>query len=271
MKDKFRFLIVTANENETNALINDSEFKCEEKRSEDPTDVTFYNVGKYGLYDIVHFKLLEQGAVGADSSMLAIDAAIKEFSPKAVILVGIAFGRDYENDQNRSQEIGTVLISEKVADYESGKFKENKFQSDGPIAESGRELLSSFKHYSNTWEYFINGKKVNCEFGLLLSGDKVVDDPKFKKTLFERYPRAIGGEMEGRGAYYVCRKNGIQEWIIVKAICDWGDGTKYLNKQERQVIASEAAVSFLRHLFTNPKTFQHMINLYEKKKKKIYK
>lgn len=265
MNDKIRFLLVTANENETHALISDPAFKCEEMRSSDPRDATFYNVGTYGEYDIVHFELPDQGSVGADSSQLAINTAINEFKPDAVILVGIAFGKDNDTDQNRSQEIGTVLVSEKVADYESGKVKEKQLQSDGAIPESGRQLLSAFKHYANTWEYSIDDKRVNCEFGLLLSGDKVVDDPDFKKALFERYPRAIGGEMEGRGAYAVCRRNGIEEWIIVKAICDWGDGNKSVDKQHRQVVAAQSAVAFLNHLFTNPKSFEKIGKLGKKK------
>lgn len=266
MNDKIRFLLVTANENETSALTKDSAFKCREERSGDPRDATFYNVGTYGEYDIVHFELPDQGSVGADSSQLTINTAINEFKPDAVILVGVAFGKDNDTDQNRSQEIGTVLISEKVADYESGKIKENQLQSDGAVPESGRQLLSAFKHYANKWEHIVDGKKVGCEFGLLLSGDKVVDDPDFKKDLFERYPRAIGGEMEGRGAYAVCRRNGIEEWIIVKAICDWGDGNKSVDKQHRQVVAAESAVSFLNFLFTDPKSFEKIIKLDEKKK-----
>lgn len=268
MKDKIRFLIVTAKDNETNALINDPAFKCEVKRSTDPRDATFYNIGTYGEYDVVHFELPEQGSVGSDGSLLTINAAVGEFKPDAVILVGYAFGKDDKSDQSRSQKIGTVLISEKVADYESGKMKEDKMQSDGMICESGRQLLSAFKHYAKSWNYFINGEKANYEFGLLLSGDKVVDDPKFKKELFERYPRAIGGEMEGRGAYSVCRRLGIEEWIIVKAICDFGDGNKSVDKQTKQNIAAVSAVNFLNHLFTNPKAFEKIIKLDEKKKKK---
>lgn len=49
---------------------------------------------------------------------------------------------------------------------------------------------------------------------MILSGDKVVDDRKFKEKLLKNYPRAIGGEMEGRGAYSTCRNRNINEWIL---------------------------------------------------------
>lgn len=47
---------------------------------------------------------------------------------------------------------------------------------------------------------------------------------------------------------------------IVKGICDWEDGTKSKNKQKNHVIAAESAVSLLKHIFTNEKTFEKIQN-----------
>lgn len=266
MNDKIKILLVTANENETNALLNDKTFTYEDDRSADPNDTTYYRVGTYGHYDVVHFELNAQGSVNSESAILAVYTAIREYGPDAVILVGIAFGKGSDNEKDSGQKIGTVLISEKVADYESGKIKDQKIQSDGAIPEAGPQLLSAFKHYSKTWDCEIENVKMNCEFGMMLSGDKCVDDPEFKKILFSRYPRAIGGEMEGRGAYAACRRNNINEWIIIKAICDWGDGSKSEDKEHRQKIAAESAVSLLHHLFNNRQSFEKIPKLNQKKK-----
>ena len=256
MEDNIRFLLVTANENETNALLNDSQFCYDTKRSNDPYDTAFYNIGTYGCYEAIHFELNSQGSIGADASQLAIVSAINSFHPDAVILVGIAFGKDFHDSINPSQKIGDVLISDTVADYESGKVKNGEVLSDGFIAESGRQLQSAFKYCAKSWNHTVKGKKAKCEFGMLLSGDKVVDDRDFKEKLIKSYPRSIGGEMEGRGAYSACRNRNINEWIIVKSICDWADGTKSEDKQENQIIAAESAVSLLNHIFTNPKSFE---------------
>lgn len=256
MKNNIRFLLVTANENETTALLNDEQFHYETKRSNDPSDAAFYNIGTYGYYEVIHFELSSQGSVGADASQLAIVSAINSFHPDAVILVGIAFGKEFHDSNNPSQKIGDVLISDTVADYESGKVKNGKVLSDGFIAESGRQLQSTFKYYSKSWNHTVKGEKAKCEFGMLLSGDKVVDDRNFKEKLIKNYPRSIGGEMEGRGAYSACRNRNINEWIIVKSICDWADGTKSEDKQQNQVIAAESAVSLLNHVFTNPTSFE---------------
>jgi hypothetical protein len=63
--------------------------------------------------------------------------------------------------------------------------------------------------------------------------------------------------MEGRGAYSACRRKGIDEWIIVKAICDWGV-SKAGNKAENQIVASESAVAFLRYIFSKPEAFDKL-------------
>ena len=253
-----KFLFVTANSHETDALLKDkSFFAFEEKRSTISTDTAFYNVGKFGEYDVVHFELINQGSVKSDASILAIYDAIEAWRPDAVILVGIAFGKDNGVMCVAGQHIGDILVSKMVADYESEKIKNGMQQSDGFISESGRHLVSVFQHYSKSWSHIIQDRKAEVIMGLILSGDKVVDDEEFKTRLFSNFPRAIGGEMEGRGAYSACRRKGIEEWIIVKAICDWGM-SKEGNKTENQIIASESAASFLKYIFSRPEAFDKL-------------
>lgn len=251
------FLFITANENETEALLSDKQFfNYESQQSPDPHDTSTYNVGTFGKYDVVHFELNCQGSVKSDAAALSINSAIREYKPDAVILLGIAFGKEYEDtEEPREQHIGDVLISDTIADYESGKIKGGVIQSDGPIPQSGRFLIGAFKEGRKDWNHICQGNKANAIFGLVLSGDKVVDDRNFKKNLFESYPRAIGGEMEGRGAYYACRRNSIEEWIVVKAICDWADGNKSENKEQRQKDAAESVVSLLKHIFNKENIF----------------
>ena len=57
-------------------------------------------------------------------------------------------------------------------------------------------------------------------------------------------PEAIGGEREGAGLYAVSYKGKV-DWILVKAICDWGDGTK---QKHHQGFAAAAAVDLLAHV-----------------------
>lgn len=246
-----RFLFVTANQNETDALLSDKEFfNYTSRKSEDPVDITTYNVGKFGQHEVIHFELQSQGSVKSDASILSVDTAIREFAPDAVILLGIAFGKHDDQTEEPRQHIGDVLVSTMIADYESGKLKKNSLEQDGARPESGRVLLSAFRAGHRSWNHTCNGQKAKVYFGLLLSGDKVVDDKDFKNTLFECFPRAIGGEMEGRGAYSACRRHTLNEWIVVKSICDWADGTKSVEKEQRQKDAAKSVVSLLKHIFS---------------------
>ena len=90
-----------------------------------------------------------------------------------------------------------------------------------------------------TWE----GARVH--FGVVLSGEKVVDNPEFRAELLQHEPHAIGGEMEGTGLYAAC--NGRVDWILVKAICDWADGKKEVVRKARQLTAAANAAQFVLH------------------------
>ena len=253
------FLFVTANENETAALLKDKKFfSFKSERSKNKNDNNYYNVGTFGKYNVVHFQLASQGVVNSEAAILSVVNAIDTYHPDAVILLGIAFGRDNSNTPEPCQHIGDVLVSSMVIDYESGKIKEGNIQSDACKPEAGKCLLSVCKHYATYWKYKSNNVTSKCIVGPILSGDKVVDDEKFKSKLFKLYPRAIGGEMEGRGVYSVCRNRGICEWIIVKSICDWGDGTKNNNKKQNQNLAARTTVSFLKFIFKNEDAFDKL-------------
>jgi nucleoside phosphorylase/GTPase SAR1 family protein/WD40 repeat protein len=253
------FLLITANKNETAALLNcgNNFFKfTPNQQSTLPHDANFYNIGKFGCYDVIHLELIDQASAKAGASILSISTAIDAFHPDAVILVGVAFGAgDGKNDW---QLIGDVLISKTVTDYESGVIQNGNILSDGATAEAGKFLISTFNAFSRTWNFTLHKRSAKYFMGNILSGDKYVDDKNFKSQLFIRYPLAYGGEMEGRGAYAACRDKGLNEWIIVKGICDWGDGDTCKNKQENQKIAAEAAISLLMHVFSDASAFKKL-------------
>jgi hypothetical protein len=104
-------LIVTANKNETAALFRDKDFfNCTQgNRSGIPEDNLFYNIGYFGKHYVVHFELLEQGAARADAASSSVEVAIRAYQPVAVILVGIAFGKDYGKIGEGYQRIGDVF------------------------------------------------------------------------------------------------------------------------------------------------------------------
>jgi hypothetical protein len=81
--------------------------------------------------------------------------------------------------------------------------------------------------------------------GIILTGDKLVDNFDYREQLINFEKEAIGGEMEAAGVY-VSSQDYKVDWIVIKAICDWGDN-KGVNKERRQKKAAKSAAEFLIH------------------------
>ena len=190
----------------------------------------------------------EMGAGGLGAAQQAVQKGIEALSPVGVIMVGIAFGVD-----EQKQAIGDILVTEQLRGYEMqrvGKHDEIVLRSDKPSASPW--LLNRLKSADLMWE----GAEVR--FGVVLTGEKLVDNVDFREQLRGFEPEAIGGEMEGAGLYAACQDKKV-DWILVKAICDWADGQKGKDKQARQQTAADNAARFVLHAlefapFKPPKT-----------------
>ncbi len=182
----------------------------------------------------------EMGAGTPGGTASTVADAIQEVAPRAIIMVGIAFG----TKGKANQSLGTVLVSKQLQDYELQRFGTGadgslRMTARGDRVSASTRLVNLLRHARETW------KKKPVEFGLVLSGDKLVDNIDYLAILKAQFPEAIGGEMEGRGLYVEAKERA--EWIVVKAICDWADGNKREGKAHKQEDAAEAAASFVLH------------------------
>ena len=197
-----------------------------------------YIVGRLGVTDVV-LVMTAMGSVGRDSSTIVTSELIDDWNPDAVIMVGIAFGKDAEK-----QMIGGVLISERVICYEPERLGKQETQARGAMFNAGSVLLNRFKNVGG-WRFENpHGAPCSHQVGAVLSGEKLLDNAQRKASLFSKHPTAIGGEMEGAGFASAAERKK-REWIIVKAICDWGDGTK---QKDHQAFAAAASVDLLAHV-----------------------
>jgi nucleoside phosphorylase len=199
-------------------------------------------VGRLGVTDVV-VCLSAMGSVGRDSSTLVTTELIESWRLAAVIMVGIAFGKDPSK-----QAIGNVLISDRIVNVEPERVGKTLNENRGNEPMAGAVLLNRFRNVIG-WSFIApDGRECGFQIGPLLSSEKLVDNPEFKAKQFERYPNAIGGEMEGAGVAAAADRKGC-EWIVVKAICDWGDGTKTKHHQE---FAAASSVSLVEHILNQP-------------------
>ena len=201
---------------------------------------TYHNLGIVGDATIYMIQT-EMGSGGPSGSLLTVQEAINTLSPAAVIMVGIAFGVNEEK-----QQIGDVLVSQQLWLYDLKRVGTDAHgemhispRGDRPSASS--RLLDRFRSGKIDW----NGAEIR--FGLLLSGDNLVDNIDYRNQLLKFESEAIGGEMEAAGLYSAAQRYK-KDWIVVKAICDWADGNKSKEKNRRQKLAAENAVRFVIHV-----------------------
>lgn len=199
-----------------------------------------YYLGKFGEFKAVVTKCRMGSAIDSGSVILAANQAQEVWRPRAIIMVGVAFGKDASR-----QKIGDVLVASQIIPYEGQRVGEQViFRS--PIPPSNAVLLNRFEN-ALTWR-FDRPDEHSCSLrvGPILSGEKLVDNAAFKSQLFEQFPQAIGGEMEGAGLCAASGRVGVA-WILVKSICDWGDGTK---QDLYQPLAAAAATSLVHHVLS---------------------
>jgi len=203
-------------------------------------DQIYHDIGSVNGNSVVLVQS-EMGSGGLGASLLTVQKAITDLSPNEVIMVGIAFGIDPEK-----HSIGDVLVSKQLMLYELQRVgtKDGNPQiiPRGDKAPASTRLLSYFRNAEISWDE----SQCKASFGLILSGEKLVDNTDFVKCLRDLEPEAIGGEMEGAGLYVACHDKKV-DWIIVKAICDWADGKKSENKEVKQELAAKNAASFVSH------------------------
>jgi formylglycine-generating enzyme required for sulfatase activity/nucleoside phosphorylase len=228
-------LIVTATKIESKAVLDIfAEMTGQPARIVTKNRRTYRDLGAVGDTR-VFLALTEMGSGGLGASQQTVQKGIEALRPGAVLLVGIAFGVD-----EKKQRIGDILVSQQLQLYDLQRIGKDPIVLRGDKPHASPRLINYFRQADLDW----NDAKV--EFGLILSGEKLVDHLDYREQLKQFGPEALGGEMEGAGLYVACQDAQV-DWIVVKAICDWADGYKKRNKTARQRLAAGNAAAFVAH------------------------
>ncbi|NET59355.1 MAG: tetratricopeptide repeat protein [Symploca sp. SIO2E6] len=237
MTDQAKVLIITVTKVESSAVIET--FRPVADHEVTPKRINnriYFNLGTVNGVR-VFLTQSEMGSGGLGASYSTVNQGIEALSPIAVIMVGIAFGID-----EHKQAIGDILVTEQLCLYDLQRqgTQDGKPQIilRGDKSHASWWLINHFKSADLLWD----GAKVH--FGVVLTGNKLVDNVDFLNQLRDLEPEAIGGEMEGEGLYVACQEKKV-DWILVKSICDWADGNKEQDKEKRQEIAARNAAEFV--------------------------
>ena len=199
-----------------------------------------YTLGIFGGYKAA----LVQTKQGADCRSL-IEATIGLFSNVSFIIgVGVAYG--ISRDKTK---LGDVLISDKIACLNNIKIdKSGSIHNRGPIQEVKDQLHVLFCTANDRFNKFACTEDASPRYskahvGCIISGNFLVDNKEIKFKLSEIEREAIGGEMEGHVLMEIMGKRDPCPFqaIIIKGVCDYGDGTK---EKQWQLTAALAAVEY---------------------------
>lgn len=231
---KVDVLLVTVNKHETQAVLN--AFREATGHPAKPVTVEDRVYRDLGVVNgtTVYLAFSSMGSSGPGATLQTVDKGVQALSPGAVIAVGIAFGVD-----DKKQSIGDVLLSKQIRLYDIQRVGKKSIVR-GDKATASTRLINFFEGFAQDgW-----GGEEAVRPGVVLSGDKLVDNMAFRTALVKFEPEAVGGEMEGAGLFVASLDHKV-DWIVIKAICDWGDGEKGKNKTARQTKAAGVAARFV--------------------------
>ncbi len=225
-------VLITFNENEFNAVrARFRDLGTSVKLSEEDA----FLGGLDGASLIHVHSLAGQGQVNAAN---LTGRVIERYRPVAVIGVGIAMG--LKDDQR----IGDVMVSREVRDTEMVRINADGSETPrGRILAIDAALEKRFEALRLEEDKAVGGLKVRI--GRIFCGNPLSDNKDNRAALKAFDPQAIGYEMESFGVAAAAREKGTP-WALVKAISDWGDGSKEKDREARQVLAATSAAELVR-------------------------
>jgi nucleoside phosphorylase len=185
---------------------------------------------------------VEPGAVGPGSAAISAAALVSKLDLDFFIVAGIGYGL-----RPAGQEFGDLLVCTQLRAIDHRKVAEPPDAPPGPAPRSGGEaaallrdsppssgdpseqvrgdsvtpsvaLLSRFRAVSQSWT-----APPAVHFGPMVSASMLLSSRSERDRLAAQHPDAIGGEMEGAGVYAAAAHAKV-DWIVVKAISDFGFG-----------------------------------------------
>lgn len=175
------------------------------------------------------------GSTGSGASFDTVTNILQDLSPQVIVAVGIAWGAK----NAEGQSIGDILLSTRLRDAQHHKVTAEEVIPRGTIEAANGILLKTFLRAAD-----LTGKRTHE--GLLISIETLFDDEQQRdKFIAADRHQAIGGEMEGSGLLMSLRRMRDRrvDWLIVKAICDWGfkKNEDPLKKEQDQIDAARNA------------------------------
>ena len=174
---------------------------------------TVYRLGVVGGADILLAKASEQGTASAAAMLFCAREVVPRLRPDYVILTGICFGlREFEG-----QVVGDVIVARRIHTVDPVRIGDPDVVFRGTSVGSSPRLLDRCIAAQAAWP-----GPAAVHTGTVITSNALVDSMETVNRLRNQVPDAIAGEMEAAGVYEVATRDPKPDWIMVKAISDFG-------------------------------------------------
>ena len=211
-------------------------------------EVIVYHIGKYGACQAA-IRNIPPGIVHDNTSCVSMMADQCFPNLGGIVSVGVACGI------KGKVEICDVLVSSQIINYDKVREEYEEYSPRGEAIAVSSQFNTLFTQPVQ-WPSDAIKKRLNnsgqhtpyVKSGVILSGPYLVD-PIMKKTLAKNFAHeAIGIEMDGAHLFIANHHIGANI-IIVKAVCDFGDGK---NIKMYQPTAALLAADLVHKCLSNP-------------------
>ena len=295
MMDKTDIVLITANSIEKKAVL--SFLKPRESEKLKQCDYEFSigflkriaccSFGKFGKHNAALLTMGRQGPAAAQSTIITIAMCFKNL--KAIFAVGVACGVEGKADKldvivaDRVKFYTEARLSTRQPDTQSKsdhsnheelyiESKSDHLKDEELHIESRSDQLKTSINFFNCFQQspswpaedsFIVKRLAKQPKKLLkpiLSGNFLIDNKKLQDDLLKAFaPDAVGIEMESAGFFYEFGNHNVQ-LMVVKAVCDFGDGKK---NKEYQPTAALLAAECVDHYLSESTYIMILILLYD--------
>jgi nucleoside phosphorylase len=213
-----------------------------ERREVTHKDGTVYERGLFTSGSAVWDVLIVETGQGNTSAADETSRAIGLFDPEVVLFVGVAGGR-------KDIEIGDVVASDKVYNYESGRdevdFKPRP-EAETPSYKLEQRARAIRRDWLRRKQKPDTDDLPNAFVGAIAAGESVVasTDSKTAKLLTQNYGDALAVEKEGYGFLKAAKRIQGVSALVIRGISDLLDGKEAADKQGSQVLAARNASTF---------------------------
>jgi nucleoside phosphorylase len=236
-----RVLILVVTDRERDAVLGAAHRLSGTPASTDTSgDRVVYSLGRVAGTEVMLARAGEQGAASAAGMPDTARAAIRHCRPDYVILTGICYG--LRPDQG--QQVGDVIVAQRVHHIDPRKVTDHPAQPvipRGVNAGCSPRLLDRFHDGLRTWT------AAQAHTGTVLCSSMLVNSRTVVAQLRRDYPDAIAGEMEGIAVYEAAAQDPKPDWIMVKAISDWG----HAKTDRAHAIAAGNAADLVLHVIAS--------------------